>query len=119
MAPSGDDSDPTPGGEQGSGDEGKEGRGATLPHEEDEEAVRGKAPGSMGATQAAAGVAPSEPYFGAAPGLIRRMSTIGNGIGGSASLPPASIDFSDLNNVVSAPTPGWCHVHLYPLPRFT
>lgn len=52
----------------------------------------------------------NEPYFGSAPGLIRRMSTIG-AIGGSgmgnASLPPASIDMSDLNNLVRRLPPAY------------
>lgn len=47
----------------------------------------------------------AEPYFEAAPGLVRRMSTFGgSGIGsgglGGASVPASSIDMSDLNNLV-------------------
>ena len=49
----------------------------------------------------------SDAYFGSGPGMIRRMSSIGGAVGGMGSsggfggaLPAASIDMSDLNNLV-------------------
>lgn len=63
---------------------------------------------STGPTLSGGPCTSSDPLFGSSPGMMRRMSSIagGGGVGssggfGGGSLPAASIDMSDLNNLVS------------------
>lgn len=107
---------PVEGSEKRDKDKGSEDDGDGEKNEVDDDDAPAGAPGekTSEAPRQRASTGPtlmptSEPFFGAAPALIRRMSTIGsiggsgmgNGGLGGGSLPAASIDMSDLNNLVS------------------